>query len=160
MRSRGSSATASCSRNILFPPFSISELPKQSRVRSRPPRTRPASREERLKSARLKERVSRKDAKIAKTQRRVKCFGRAFASLRSLRLCVKLFLTTSLPKFQLLSQIQITNQALQVIRMHAEKLCGSREVTFSLLHRVQDDLFLRLRHRTMIRIQMSDVNLS
>src|SRR6185369_17911191 len=32
---------------------------------------------------------SRKDAKIAKAQRRVKCIGRAFASLRSLRLCVK-----------------------------------------------------------------------
>jgi len=33
--------------------------------------------------------ISRKGAKIAKTQRRVKCFGRAFAPLRSLRLCVK-----------------------------------------------------------------------
>src|ERR671926_110517 len=33
--------------------------------------------------------LSRKDAKIAKTQRRVKCFVRVFAPLRSLRLCVK-----------------------------------------------------------------------
>ena len=32
--------------------------------------------------------VSRKDAKIAKTQRRVKWFGRAFAIFASLRLCV------------------------------------------------------------------------
>src|SRR6201989_1181246 len=35
--------------------------------------------------------ISRKDAKIAKPQRRVKCFGRAFVSLRSLRLYVKGF---------------------------------------------------------------------
>ena len=33
--------------------------------------------------------VSRKGAKIAKPQRRVKSLRRAFASLRSLRLCVK-----------------------------------------------------------------------
>ena len=40
-------------------------------------------------SSRFRRNVSRKGAKDAKTQRRVKCFGRAFASLRSLRLCLK-----------------------------------------------------------------------
>src|SRR3982751_2780228 len=46
--------------------------------------------------------ISRKDAKIAKTQRRVKWFGRAFAPLRSLRLCVKttlLIFLLSTPSF-------------------------------------------------------------
>ncbi len=38
---------------------------------------------------------SRKGAKIAKAQRRVNCFGRAFASLRSLRLCVNFRLSLS-----------------------------------------------------------------
>src|SRR6185369_7876331 len=46
--------------------------------------------------------ISRKDAKIAKAQRRVKLVGRAFASLRSLRLCVKttlLIFLLSTPSF-------------------------------------------------------------
>ena len=66
---------------------------------------------------------SRKGAKIAKTQRRVKWFGRAFASLRSLRLCVNQFLDKQRDPFAVLRDFKFINPASMQARLDHLDLC-------------------------------------